>query len=111
MDNATYSSLVSFIWRIADDCLRDVYDRGKYRDAIMPMTVIRCLVAVLEDTKPEILKMKKHFDDAGVVSQAGALSAAAKESFYNSSLFTLKDLKDRYKGQQLKVDLFAQGCK
>jgi type I restriction enzyme M protein len=58
MDNATYSRIVSFIWGIADDCLRDVYVRGKYRDVILPMTVIRRLDAVLENTKPEIIKMK-----------------------------------------------------
>ena len=51
MDNRIYNSIVSFIWGIADDCLRDVYVRGKYRDVILPMTVIRRLDAVLEDTK------------------------------------------------------------
>ncbi len=30
---------------IADDCLRDVYVRGKYRDVILPMTVVRRLDA------------------------------------------------------------------
>ena len=53
MDNQTYNSIVSFIWSIADDCLRDVYVRGKYRDVILPMTVIRRLDAVLENTKDE----------------------------------------------------------
>ena len=47
IDNQTYNSIVSFIWGIADDCLRDVYVRGKYRDLILPMTVIRRLDAVL----------------------------------------------------------------
>lgn len=49
MDNQIYNSIVSFIWGIADDCLRDVYVRGKYRDVILPMTVIRRLDAVLEE--------------------------------------------------------------
>ena len=40
--------IASFIWGIADDVLRDVYVRGKYRDVILPMTVIRRLDAVLE---------------------------------------------------------------
>ena len=43
MDNHVYKNIVSFIWGIADDCLRDVYVRGKYRDVILPMTVIRRL--------------------------------------------------------------------
>lgn len=59
MDNQKYNMIVSFIWAIADDCLRDVYVRGKYRDVILPMTVIRRLDAMLVDTKQDVLKMKK----------------------------------------------------
>ena len=62
MDNQEYNSIVSFIWGIADDCLRDVYVRGKYRDVILPMTVIRRLDAMLEDTKTDVLEMKKKLD-------------------------------------------------
>lgn len=39
MNNQVHTQIVSFIWSIADDCLRDVYVRGKYRDVILPMTV------------------------------------------------------------------------
>jgi len=78
MDNQTYNSIVSFIWGIADDCLRDVYVRGKYRDVILPMTVIRRLDAVLEDTKDDVLAMKKNLDAAGIINQTEALCQAAK---------------------------------
>jgi type I restriction enzyme M protein len=107
MDNGTYNQIVSFIWGIADDCLRDVYVRGKYRDVILPMTVIRRLDAVLEDTKEEVLKMKKTLDEANILNQTEALSSAAKQSFYNCSPFILKDLKARAKNQQLKADFIA----
>ena len=50
MNNQVHTQIVSFIWSIADDCLRDVYVRGKYRDVILPMTVIRRLDAMLEGT-------------------------------------------------------------
>ena len=69
MDNQIYNAIVSFIWGIADDCLRDVYVRGKYRDVILPMTVIRRLDAVLEDTKDDVLKMKETLDSAGIIKQ------------------------------------------
>lgn len=59
MDNQVHNQIVSFIWGIADDCLRDVYVRGKYRDVILPMTVIRRLDALLEDRKETVLDMKK----------------------------------------------------
>lgn len=58
MDNQVHNSIVSFIWGIADDCLRDVYVRGKYRDVFLPMTVIRRLDALLEDSKNAVLEMK-----------------------------------------------------
>jgi type I restriction-modification system DNA methylase subunit len=34
MDQATHNKIVSFIWGIADDVLRDLFVRGKYRDVI-----------------------------------------------------------------------------
>ena len=43
MDQAQHNQIVNFIWGIADDILRDVYVRGKYRDVILPMTVIHQL--------------------------------------------------------------------
>jgi type I restriction enzyme M protein len=50
--------ITNFIWGIADDVLRDLYVRGKYRDIILPMTVLRRLDAVLEPTKQSVLDMK-----------------------------------------------------
>lgn len=107
MNNQTYNQIVSFIWGIADDCLRDVYVRGKYRDVILPMTVIRRLDAVLEPTKDAVLQMKNSLDEAGVINQTDALCSVAGQSFCNTSPFTLKDLKSRAKQQQLKADFIA----
>ena len=55
MNQTAHNKLVSFIWSIADDCLRDVYVRGKYRDVILPMVVLRRLDALLEPTKDTVL--------------------------------------------------------
>lgn len=107
MNNGAYNQIVSFIWGIADDCLRDVYVRGKYRDVILPMTVIRRLDAVLEDTKEQVLKMKKMLDEANILNQTDALCNSSKQSFYNCSPFILKDLKARAKNQQLKADFIV----
>lgn len=107
MDNQTYNQIVNFIWGIADDCLRDVFVRGKYRDVILPMTVIRRLDAVLEPSKESVLQMKAHLDKAGVIEQTAGLCSAAGQAFCNSSPFVLKDLKSRAKQQQLKADFIA----
>lgn len=53
------SQIVSLVWGIADDVLRDLYVRGKYRDVILPMIVLRRFDAVLEPTKQEVLEMKQ----------------------------------------------------
>ena len=99
--------IANFIWGIADDVLRDVYVRGKYRDVILPMTVIRRLDALLEPTKEAVLNMKALLDAAGSVDQTAALCQAASQGFCNASKFTLRDLKARAKQQQLKADFEA----
>lgn len=107
MDNQVHNQIVSFIWGIADDCLRDIYVRGKYRDVILPMTVIRRLDAMLEDSKPAVLEMKKRLDAAGIDNQWPALCNAAGQAFCNASPFLLKDLTSRAKKQTLKADFEA----
>ncbi len=107
MDAHMLNTITNFIWDIADDCLRDVYVRGKYRDVILPMTVIRRLDAVLEDTKQQVLDMKKMLDSARITNQWGALCNAAGQAFCNSSPFCLRDLTSRPTAQKLKTDFEA----
>lgn len=104
-----HNAIVSFIWGITDDCLRDVYVRGKYRDVILPMTVIRRLDVLLEDTKEAVLDMKKKLDEAGLGldDQWPALCNAAGQAFCNASPFCLRDLTSRAKKQTLKADFEA----
>lgn len=104
MDQATHNKIVSFIWGIADDVLRDLFKRGKYPDVILPMCVIRRMDAVLEPTKQKVLDTRKMLDDARITEQSGALCAAAGQAFYNTSKFTLRDLKSRGNQQQLLSD-------
>ncbi len=111
MENGQLNWIANFIWGVADDVLRDVYVRGKYRDVILPMTVIRRLDACLETTKPGVLKMSEQLDKAGVANKEAALSRAAgpdaNHAFYNDSPFTLRDLQARARQQQLKADFEA----
>ena len=99
--------IANFIWGIADDVLRDLYVRGKYRDVILPMTVLRRLDAVLEPTKQAVLDMKLMLDNAGITNQDAALRQAAGQAFYNTSPFTLRDLRARASQQQLRADFEA----
>ena len=77
MDQATHNRIVSFLWGIADDVLRDLFKRGKYPDVILPMAVIRRLDAVLEPTKARVLEAQQKLDAALIKEQDAALRAAA----------------------------------
>lgn len=107
MESAQLNWIANYIWGIADDVLRDLYVRGKYRDVILPMTVLRRLDAVLEPTKQAVLDMKVLLDKAKVVQQDQALRQAAGQAFYNTSKFTLRDLRSRASQQQLRADFEA----
>lgn len=99
--------ITNFIWGIADDVLRDLYVRGKYRDVILPMTVLRRLDTVLEPVKDNVRAMKDQLDAAGVIEQDAALRQAAGQAFYNTSAFNLRDLRNRTSQAQLKADFEA----
>jgi type I restriction enzyme M protein len=105
--NGDFNWIANFIWGIADDVLRDLYVRGKYRDVILPMTVLRRLDAVLEPTKKAILDTKSNLDKVRITNQDAALRAAAGQGFYNTSKFTLRDLRNRGSQQQLRADFEA----
>src|SRR5436190_14415706 len=104
MDRPQLTWIANFIWGIADDVLRDLYVRGKYRDVILPMTVLRRLESVLEPTKADVLAMTEKLDAKGIVNQEAALKATAKQPFYNTSRFSLRDMRNRANQQQLKAD-------
>ena len=104
MDPSQLNWIAGYIWGIADDVLRDLYVRGKYRDVILPMTVLRRLDAVLEPTKQAVLDMKANLDKAKITNQDAALRQASGQAFYNTSKFTLRDLRARSSQQQLRAD-------
>ena len=107
MDPSQLNWITHFIWGIADDCLRDIFVRGKYRDVILPMTVLRRLDAVLEPTKQAVLEMRAALDRENITNQDDALRSAAGQAFYNTSPFLLRDLKSRKTRQTLRDDFMA----
>ena len=107
MSGGEWNWIANYICGIADDVLRDLYVRGKYRDVILPMTVLRRFDAVLEGTKQAVLDMKASLDGARVVERDPALRQAAGQAFYNTSRFTLRDLRARANRQQLTADFTA----
>ena len=107
MNTVSHSRIVALIWAIADDVLRDLYVRGKYRDVILPFTVLRRLDSVLEPTKDKVVATKQTLDAAGIVNQDAALRHAAGQDFYNTSGFTMKGLSSITNAARLKLDFEA----
>ena len=105
--NGNAQWISNYIWSIANDVLRDLYVRGKYRDVILPMIVLRRLDAVLEDSKQKVLEMKAVLDKTRVIEQDPALRRAAGQAFYNTSKFTLRDLRAVASRQRLEADFRA----
>jgi type I restriction enzyme M protein len=114
MNTSVHNKLVSFIWSIADDCLRDVYVRGKYRDVILPMVVLRRLDVLLEPTKDQVYVEKlfqkddmklTEWDEKGFQDATGYV-------FFNTSEWTLQHLKDTAtNSQQMLLNNFNEYLK
>lgn len=107
LNTLEYTKLVNFIWSIADDCLRDVFVRGKYRDVILPMTVIRRFDSVIEPKKKEILNLKEIFKKNKAENLEKAMGLAIDLPIYNISQFNLRDLKNETNSQNLKKNFEA----
>jgi len=111
VNHAVHNKLVSFIWSIADDCLRDVYVRGKYRDVILPMVVLRRLDALLEPNKTKVMEeLAFQQGEMGLTElDESALQAASGYVFYNISKWTLSQLhKTATNNQQILLANFEE---
>ncbi|MBS4235409.1 type I restriction-modification system subunit M [Campylobacter vulpis] len=105
-----FQPIISFIWSVADDLLRDVYVKGKYRDVILPMTILRRLDVILEPTKDKVLKTyTKHKDMQDKDTLNTLLCNASETTFYNHSHFTLKKLLDDPKNIRINFENYLEG--
>ena len=84
MDSA-YNQIVSLIWNIADDVLRDVFLRGQYRDVILPMVVLRRIDALLEPTKEAVEAKIKEIEDDGFEVEDEDITDVTGLNYYNRS--------------------------
>lgn len=111
MDHTSHNKIVSFIWSIADDCLRDVFVRGKYRDVILPMFVLRRLDCLLEPTKQEVRdEVQFQTEDAGLTElDSAGLREASGYVFYNTSEWTLKSLLGNPSQLEANLDAYLNG--
>lgn len=108
MNQKVHNQIVSFIWSIADDVLRDVFVRGKYRDIILPFTVLRRLDALLVPTKEKVLEandflIKQKIDDKK------ALENQSGYPFWNISKFTFETLMNDTDNIDTNLEAYLDG--
>lgn len=107
---SSYNQIVSLIWNIADDVLRDVFLRGQYRDVILPMVVLRRLDALLEPTKGDVEKEVKEEKELGLeILDEDSLMEITGLSYFNTSKWTLNRLKSQAgDNEQILCDNFIE---
>lgn len=108
MDNKVHNQIVSFIWGIADDVLRDVFVRGKYRDIILPFTVLRRLDALLVPTKEKVLEAVE-FMEQQKIDDRSALKSITGYPFWNISKFTFESLLNDSDNIDSNLEVYLDG--
>ena len=91
MNPKVHNQIVSYIWSIADDVLRDVFVRGKYRDIILPFTVLRRLDVLLVPTKQAVLDANAFLIEQEIDDKT-ALENYSGYGFWNISKYSFESL-------------------
>ncbi len=86
-----HSEIAEFLWRCAD-LIKDDYDAKTYEDVILPFTLLRRLDCVLEPTRQAVREAAAKYKTAPPETRNKLLKRAAKESFYNTSEYSLTEL-------------------
>jgi len=108
MNKKVHNQIVSFIWGIADDVLRDVFVRGKYRDIILPFVVLRRLDALLVPTKEKVLETVEFMKEQNI-DDLSALISDTKYPFWNTSKFTFESLLNDADNIDSNLEVYLDG--
>ena len=81
----------NFIWSIAD-LLRGDYKQSDYGKVILPLTVLRRLDCVLENSKAEVLKKYEQSKSLNIQNLDPILNKSAGYNFHNHSQFDFNKL-------------------
>lgn len=111
LDTQALQPVINFLWTVADDVLVNTYQKGKYKDVILPMVVIRRLDLLLEPTKDQVLKTFNEYKDK--LQNLDSLLTNGKHgsglAFYNTSRFTLKKLLNDPKNLRSNFENYLNG--
>lgn len=111
LNTQSLQPVINFLWTVADDVLVNTYQKGKYKDVILPMVVIRRLDLLLEPTKEQVLKTFNEYKSK--LQNLDSLLTKSKHgsglAFYNTSKFTLKKLLDDPKNLRSNFENYLNG--
>jgi type I restriction enzyme M protein len=111
LNSQSLQPVINFLWTVADDILVNTYQKGKYKDVILPMVVIRRLDLLLEPTKDQVLNTFSEYKSK--LQNLDSLLTNSKHgsgfAFYNTSKFTLKKLLDDPKNLRSNFENFLNG--
>jgi len=111
LNTQSLQPLINFIYSVADQVLINTYEPSKYKDVILPMTVIRRLDAVLEPTKDKVLETHEKYKDKlnDLTALLTSKQNGSGQAFYNTSPFTLKKLLDDPKNLRSNFENYLNG--
>jgi type I restriction enzyme M protein len=109
MNQSQHNNKVNFIWSIADDVLRGIYTKGKYRDLILPFTVLRRLDALLEPSNEKVVEMHNKLNAMKIDNQAPQLRKVSGYVFYNTSKYTFKKLLNEPSNIRQNLETYLDG--
>lgn len=111
LNTQSLQPVINFLWTVADDVLVNTYQKGKYKDVILPMVVIRRLDLLLEPSKNQVLKTFSEYKSK--LQNLDSLLTNTKHgsglAFYNTSPFTLKKLLDAPKNLRSNFENYLNG--
>ena len=111
LNTQSLQPIINFLWTVADDVLVNTYQKGKYKDVILPMVVIRRLDLLLEPSKEQVLKTFGEYKDK--LQNLDSLLTNSKHgsglAFYNTSPFTLKKLLEDPKNLRSNFENYLNG--
>lgn len=105
MNTQQYNQLFSFIWNIANDVLVNKINKGDYRKVILPFIVLRRIDVLLEPTKKKVLEKKAQCEKLGLTDMDVFLTKETGYPFYNTSIFTLRSLRNETDPVRLKMNM------
>lgn len=89
---ASFGEITSFIWSVAD-LLRGDYKQADYGKVILPLTVLRRLDCVLDETREAVWKKAENLKHSAIQDPEEILNRTAKVGFHNVSKFDFEKLK------------------